>query len=463
MSRQRMGWVKLVALGDGEVTKAQETLELGITPVVRLYRERPGNSPVDSAAYRQCDLYRSMGVRWFEYYNEPNLDAEWPWGADYNPRRDGVVGPLMDHWLTWAEYVVSIDAYPGFPALADNNDGHWQDTITWVDRMLTYLADNHYDRFRAVLDNGCYIATHPYIYNHFHQEMPGGGPRSARSPLAQNVAEGGWHFEYPYDPISQYDDPGRTVWGGTPTAPHGDTVCLLGSGIAIMERLQSMFGVGAIPVVGTEGGIQPPPNRQGIARADGRFPGVTWDSHAHATVAMFEWIATAAPPWMFGISLWKFDDYYRGPEGPLAVQTMFEQRAPIYKDVPAIPALTDTVEEIPVMVPQVVPGPGPIHGAADLHFVFLAPGLDSNWFFDIAESYWDAFKPTLMTTLEFIDFLPSDKSLVVTAITPPDMVEWIQTSITSRWPNVWLDIILITHPDDLAQQLTTRVSAGRRF
>ncbi|NDJ85539.1 MAG: hypothetical protein GYB66_06610 [Chloroflexi bacterium] len=461
MRQDQMGWAKIVALADGEKSRAQDAMNLGITPIVRIYRERPGNAPVDAEALRYFETYRKEGVRWFEYYNEPNLEVEWPVGADFDPKKDHVLFPFMDNWLNWAEFIVSIDGYPGFPALADANNGEREDTITWITRMLDYLHAVHFDRFRAVLDGGCYIATHPYVFNHFYQEQVGGGPRSARPPEYQNLTEGGWHFEYPYDPICQDDDPGRTVWGGTQLAPHGDTVSLLGSGLAIMERLQTLFDVGAIPVVGTEGGIPVPAGPRDRPQADNRYPPYTWESHAKATIAMFEWITTTAPPWFFGVALWKFDLYYQGQHGPMQVADFFDRHPALYKQVPPIPALMPP--NPPEVVPEEVPGPGPVHGEADFHFVFLTPGLETDWFFEIAAPYWDAFRPTLMPDLEYIDLLPGDKSLVVTAITLPGMVDWLNASILHRWPNVWLDIVVVDSEDTLAQQLNSRVAVGRRF
>lgn len=55
--------------------------------------------------------------------------------------------------------------------------------ISWLRAMLTFLGDNHYERFRAVAANGLWCATHPYIYNHFYQED--GSPNRARPPARQ--------------------------------------------------------------------------------------------------------------------------------------------------------------------------------------------------------------------------------------------------------------------------------------
>jgi hypothetical protein len=454
LQRSGMGWAKIVALGDGEIGLAQSAQDRGMTPIVRIYRERPGNAPVDGLALQQFERFRQNGVRWFEYWNEPNLDIEWPRGVDFNPNNPGVVGPLMDNWLNWAEFIIGLDAYPAFPSLADVNDGTRLDTITWIRRMMEYLYDNHFERFRSVLDNGAYIAVHPYIYNHFYQRLPGGDPLQVRPPSLQRAEEGGWHFEYPYDAINQADDPGVTVWGGTERAPYGDTVGLLGSATAIMEQLQTLFGVEAVPFVGTEGGITPPTSGN-LAQPDRRYPPITFASHAEATVAMFEWIATTAPPWFFGVALWKFDEYYQTAEGSLPAVERLAQRPPLLKAVPPLPALGGPgrfAENTPVTPAE-----------PDYHFVFMAPGFDPDWFFSAAQNYCDFFKPSVLSTLDYLERLEQDKSIAVTAITRSDMVDWLAANIVQRWPWMRLDTVVVQNPVELAQVLDQRVVLGRRL
>ena len=191
------------------------------------------------------------------------------------------------------------------------------DVARWLDTMMNYLAENYQERFRTVADSGLWVATHPYIYNHFYQES--GGPLDPRQPGAQRAFEPGWRFEYPLDPITQASFPGLTAISGPSEYPLGDPIGLTGVGQAFMAKFEALFGGGAIPVVGTEGGIVPVP--AGIAdfhQVDKRFPGYDWNSHGEATLALFNWIASDGPPWMFGLTLWKEDDYLRGGENPIS-------------------------------------------------------------------------------------------------------------------------------------------------
>jgi hypothetical protein len=455
-----MGWVKLIAVWDEYVNDSRDFINLNITPVLRPYRARWGAAPMDREMRDQILLYARAGVKWFEFYNEPNLGIEWPEGFDPDWRNmQDVIRPLMENWLVWAEFIISLGCYPGFISLAESDVLQYA-AVPWMDAFLRYMADYQYERFRNVLANGMYVATHPYIFNHFYQQQPGGGPRSARPPEAQRAREPGWHFEYPYDPISQANDPGRTVYGGTPLTPNGDPVGLIAMGRMFNERAAQLFGSQAVPVLGTEGGIWPFRGEQ--FQQDTRYPPYNELSQAEATVAMFDWIANAAPPWFFGVCLWKEDEYYLEGGGTVPAIARLAENPPIYKSVPPTEVMADGFDggrpgERPV------PGPGAIQGEADFHMVILAPGLEADWFFETAEAYWDVFRPIVTPMIELIEHIPSDRSLAATVITPPGLVETMRQAIQVRYPNVYFDLIIAEEQAQVAGVFAQRVETNRRF
>jgi hypothetical protein len=462
-TRPRMGWVKLIASELEYVDDSQRFLELNITPVLRPYRGEWGARPMDAAMRDQIIAYANAGVKWFEFYNEPNLGVEWPNGFDPDWRDfDNVIRPLADNWLVFAEFVISLGGYPGFISLAESVHPRYA-SVAWTDALLNYYAEYRYQRFQNVLANGAYAATHPYILNHFYQEVAGGGPRSARPPEAQNAREGGWHFEYPYDPISQANDSGRTVYGGTALTPEGDPNGLLAMGIMMNERCADLFGTQAIPVLGTEGGIWP--YRDGSRwQQDNRFPPYTEESQAHATVAMFEWIANEAPPWFFGLTLWKEDDYYFNGTNSPAIN-LLAATPPIFKSVPSIPVMGNGYVGFGAepQEPEVAPGPGPIQGQADYHMIVLAPGLELDWFFETAQAYWNTFRPMVATRTSLIEIIPPDTSLATTVIARPDQIAMMISGIQERYRNVWFDLVIADSQDNVRQILNERVRINRRF
>ena len=465
----KAGWVKLVSHDYEYVDNIPDLLASGITPIVRIYRAQSCGQPADADAYASIQRYVNAGVRWFELWNEPNLGNEWPSFLEpgLDPENiDVYIAPMMNHWIEWAERVIQMGGYPGFIALGPGAVRRHAATI-WLRNMMAYLRGAYYSRFRAILASGLWFADHPYIYNHFYQELPGGGPLSARQPEQQNASEGGWHFNYPYDAICQSDDPGRSVWGGTPSTPYGDPVGLGALGGAFMDLLREYFGGGVVPVIGTEGGIWPWPGPGDAPLiADARYPGVTWRSHAEAMTAMFDWIASpAAPPWLFGVTLWKEDYYWNTPNGTAPTVDRLAATGAPFKTVPPL----DTGGSIwpgpggAAAEPEVPEGPGPIHGGPDYHFWLLSPDLPPDWLFQSGLPYWERFKPVLLHQPELIQRMPYNQSLAVTVIASPAQAPAMNAAIRDRWPNIWYDLVVVESATALADVLAQRVAAGRRF
>jgi hypothetical protein len=446
-----MGWAKLIPATYEYVDDAQTFLSMGITPVVRIYVPRPGAMEFNAHLRDLTLQYINAGVKWFEFYNEPNLYIEWPLGINVDWRNfDGVIRPLMDNWIAWAEFIAGMGCYPGFTALAEADPLELA-AVRWMDTFLNYLKTAHSDRFRNLLNNGLYCATHPYVLNHYYQEIPGQGPLSARPPEQQNAREGGWHFEYPYDPICQNNDPGRTVYGGTAKTPNGDPVGLTAMGRMFNERIGEIWGANAVPVLGTEGGIYPIPKTAEITsyQLDNRYPHYTHESQAEGTVALFEWIANQGPDWLFGVCLWKEDDYWE--PGPARAITRLIETPPILSSVPAIATMEGK-------------GPGPIHGEPTFHMVILAPGLEPDWFFESARAYWNTFRPMVTGAWDLIDVIPYEQSLAATVIAPIDMVDSMTQAIRLKYPNVLFDLIIATSDTAaIADIFNARVWSNLRF
>ena len=458
----KMGWAKVVTIEREAMPPIEAMVRNGITPIIRIFRPRFGASAPTPDLYFAWSEYYKAGVRWFELYNEPNFEIEWPESIipSYSDTTN-VIGPLVQNWLDWAEKIIEMGGYPAFPALGEKT-GAGGDMNLFLTSLMNYISDNFYDRFRNVADNGMWLATHPYFYNHFYQE--GSGPISPRPFDQERADQAGWHFEYPFDPLTQANKPGLTAISGPPDFPNGDPLGLTGMGHAFMKKFGDMFGGGAIPVVGTEGGITPAPTPGITEVKDARFPGFDWNSHAESTLATFNWIAEQGPPWMFGLTLWKQDEYFEGPHGILPATQKLANTAPVYKTIPAIEAL-DGPGPGPGGRGRIVvlPGPGPIHGTPDYHFLILAPTFNTNWFFSEAHDYWSQFRPTVISSTDYIAYIPPTKSVATTVLTTPDLVDYMTHHIQERWPNVYFDLIVANDVGTIADILSQRTQSGRRF
>jgi hypothetical protein len=212
---------------------------------------------------------------------------------------------------------------------------------------------------------------------------------------------------------------------------------------------------------------------------------------------MFDWIADHAPGWMFGVTLWRYEDYWRGNNPIPALNLLSSTNTRMKTNIPNYPALGDapppydanltpeqqvaqqptpepppqpTSEVVSVSTPipaptQPPPGPGPIHGSPSLHFLMLAPGLTYDWFFSsvAARQYWMRFQPVLMTNIDFINFLPFSTSLAVTTVNQATDGDPLRDLISATWRNVWIDSIMIDSPAALDEVFRIRVENGLRF
>lgn len=449
LTQLNLGWYKLVTGGEEFANDCAWMISQNITPVVRIYRASPGASPPDDSIRNQWGKYIGAGVKWFEFFNEPNFpDPEWPESmkSRVNAQNfDEVIKPLCESWLMFAEFIMNQGGYPGFFALGETSGE--SGAIQWMDSLLGYMRDHQRERFAKIIDNGLWWATHPYALNHWYQEVDG-QPSMPRLPANYDALQQGWHFEYPYDPYTQSFDPGRTVFGNTPSTPYGDPNGITAMGKAFNQRLQEWFGAGPLPVFGTEGGIYPLPTHD-PQQPDPRFPAYDRTAHAEGTVAMFNWIATQSEPWMYGLALWKEDEYYNN-------------------QLPAVERMQN-IAQIPKggqwpTTPRRPKGPGPVIGEPTFHAVILAPGIDPQWFMEAGRAYWNTFHPIVTTVWDFILYIPYDRSLAATVIAPPDMVDSMKKVIQKEYPNVLFDLIVTgDNPQTVGDVLNARVWSNRRF
>ncbi len=465
--QMQAGWIKIVCGGGEFLTQARELVARNCTPIIRQWRPHHGAQPPDEGMYDAWQSYINVGARWIELYNEPNLDGEWPWpdgtGPDRNiswENREGVIAPIMDSWIQWAARIIDMGGYPGFIAFSETEHGRHA-SLYWLEACLIYLHEAHDALFRDVIANGLWAATHPYLINHFYQEVPGAGPTSARPPEQQRAREPGWHFEYPYDPICQAHDPGRTVWGGTELTPMGDPNGLTAMGWAFQQKLSEIFGMGPVPVVGTEGGIWIIPAPHDPPHViDDRYPGYNWQSHPEATLACFDWIAQQGPPWMFGLTLYDEYAYYEVYNQTVPAIFKMEAEPVISKNVPDYDTASGNIPVDP-WLPQ--PGPGPIHGYPDYHFIMLAPNTADAWLFGAARSYWNSFRPHILHDPDFIGRFSSTRSLAVTVLATPETIRTTDQTIRDKWPNVKYDPIVGETVERIREQLNWRVRIQERF
>lgn len=298
-------WVKLLDDGGGSSRHlCQSLLTHQIIPIVRLYRGRPNPGHLgDREKNTVADLV-TVGVRYFEVNNEPNLPEEWLPGEWQSGGRPEVV---MQHWLEDARAVIKLGGYPAFPALTQCGHHPEHGSIPWYTQAFRWLGEHARSEALDVFGNGAWLAVHDVVLNHCYRDE-----------------KGEWHFEYPYDPICQADQPGKTIMD--------DDNSLIGHQ-APLKLLQDNLGV-QVPVISTEGGVFAP--RGGWEQLDSRYPGYNLDGHAERTVAMFRWLQSNAEDCYFAMCPWLIANERMGHIDPQWSEQAWYQ---LGRDLPVVAGL----------------------------------------------------------------------------------------------------------------------------
>ncbi len=273
-----MAWYKLIDDGSGSVFDfARKLRQNGIMPVVRIFQNAPLPNRMPGKALDTIARYVGEGVtRWFELLNEPNIPLEWQPG-----QWDALAGrrerKMVEVWLADAQEVISRGGYPGFPAMAPSGRMAEIGSIIWYEKSFQIMAQEFNDQARQVFGHGAWLAIHDVVLNHCYKDEAGA-----------------WHFECPYDEITQKERPGLTIFDGDNS--------LMGHRVPV-TLLERYFGL-EVPVIGTEGGVLVP--HGGWEQPDKRYPGYDYNGHAERTVAMYRWLERYAVtyPWYFGICPW---------------------------------------------------------------------------------------------------------------------------------------------------------------
>ncbi len=152
-------WFKVIDDSGKSAPLCEKLLAAGIFPIVRILRRdpppndtpepNPGHlGPMEEATIRRLI---SIGVRYFETNNEPDLARTWKNNAI--PGNSIEAAKLVAlNWLFDARFILAAGGLPGLPAIS--NDGK-------MDLMGALVALGR----QEILLDGCWIALHNYSRN----------------------------------------------------------------------------------------------------------------------------------------------------------------------------------------------------------------------------------------------------------------------------------------------------------
>ncbi len=297
LKEMKIKWVKVLDDGGGSSLKVCTRLvEEGMMPVVRLYRPEPNPGHIHG---REMDTIRrlvSVGVRYFETNNEPNLPDEWQ-GHNMPPNWVEVV---VNNFIFDADFILSVGGLPALPSMVITDEDNPFEIILQKGR-------------RDILESGAWVAIHNYTSNH-PLDYPYDDVNQLGKPLSQEEydALGPWAWDnQPMDLINRWrakdKNPGHTA--------RDEPYCFLQfEGVnSIMDETLGF----RIPILGTEGGPV-------VGwRDDRRYPRITPELHRQMVENIAEYLqgtkvihGEGAPDNFFCLCHWLIANYEIGYFGP---------------------------------------------------------------------------------------------------------------------------------------------------
>lgn len=269
MHRGGLRWVKLLDADGSSYNACRMVLQRGMMPVVRLYRERPYPGRLTAKQITAMQDLVSVGVRYFERGNEPNVAWEWQptaWpGYDWNAWTQATWDSLAADWYADAQAIANAGGLVAIDACSPG--GHYDD-IMYLQRFFAALK--RLEGAMSLLHDCGWLAVHPAGLNH---------------PL-----------DYPDDPINQAEHPGQTIhmhFDGI--APTGASNCIR-KPEAVHRMFVDTFGF-EVPVLATEGGFWPG------HKEDSRYPETTVQTASEMNYTVLQGMATA-PAWYLAFMPW---------------------------------------------------------------------------------------------------------------------------------------------------------------
>jgi hypothetical protein len=277
-------WIKVLDDSGGSTYHlCRRLVEIGVMPVVRLYRQEPNPGRIGS---RELDLIEKLvkiGVYYFETNNEPDLDLEW----EGRRKPANWLDVVVDNFIFEADRILALGAYPAFPAFGPGGLGNPFEKLK--------------DRGRIdLLDEGAWLALHNYCLG-----RPLDYPNDPVNVEGVSLSEEEWEFTgglwaWEMDHIAVSNR--RRAMKDPDASIYKDFTCF--RGFEAMNKLVVDACGHSIPILTTEGGYNVGQRAGTTEGDDPRYPKPTARRQAELTVAMFDYMQRDAPDYYFACMPW---------------------------------------------------------------------------------------------------------------------------------------------------------------
>jgi len=97
------------------------------------------------------------------------------------------------------------------------------------------------------------------------------------------------------------------------------------------------------------------------------------------------------------------------------------------------------------------------------HFLLIAPSLGAEWLFDAARVYWNRFRPTIISDLNFVRLIPANYTVAITAIAQRDAAPQIGVDVAVIRSDALFDLVVYDSFDEMKQALNDRAANNAPF
>lgn len=280
----KIKWVKLLDDGSGSAFGlCQRLVDIGIMPVVRIFRQEPNPGTIHSREIDHISKLVKLGVYYFETNNEPDLPLEWEDGK----RPENWLDIVVDNFIMEADMVHDVGGYLLFPAFGPGGRGNPFQMIV--------------DRGRADLFDGkiC-LAIHNYCLGR-PLDYPNDDVTLNGTPITEQEwwdYGGKYSWEMGYDEVNRH----RKEMANPNANIMEDSTCF--RAFEYFDTLINQACGHSIPIMTTEGGYNVRQRAGTTFGDDPRYPKLGELRTSQAMDEMYEYMEKDAPYYYFACMSW---------------------------------------------------------------------------------------------------------------------------------------------------------------
>ncbi len=99
----------------------------------------------------------------------------------------------------------------------------------------------------------------------------------------------------------------------------------------------------------------------------------------------------------------------------------------------------------------------------EFHFLYLGPGLSSDWFFIAGRNYWMHFKPIVIDKLDQVALISARRRIAITTLARRDTAKLVRDNVAKHYPKAYHDPLVYDYVGEMQLTLDGRAALNQRF